>query len=37
MAMYGSDTPSLGKEELGEIFGAAATPSWNATCIFFVP
>jgi hypothetical protein len=24
----------LGKEELGEIFGAAATPSWNAICIF---
>jgi len=25
MAIYGSDTLSLGKEELEEIFGAAAT------------
>jgi hypothetical protein len=38
--MYGSHIPSLGKELLEEIFGAAA-PSWNAACIealfFFLP
>jgi hypothetical protein len=33
MAMYGLDIPSLGKEVLGKIFGAAAS-SCNATCIF---
>jgi len=33
MTMYGSHIPSLGKEVLGEIFGAAAPP-WIAARIF---